>query len=42
MQEDLVRMRSLRREAELRRDFLLNKAKILQARANKHKAKVRK
>ncbi len=33
-------MRSMRREGELRREYLLNKAKILQARATKHKARV--
>ncbi len=40
VQEDLFRARSMRREGELRREYLLNKAKILQARATKHKARV--
>ena len=30
----------MRREGELRREYLLNKAKILQTRATKHKARV--
>jgi len=33
-------MRAMRREAEMRREYLLNKAKVLQARATKHKSKV--
>ena len=40
LQEDLFRLRSQRREAEVKRDHLVNKAKVLQARATRHKAKV--
>jgi hypothetical protein len=42
VQEDLLRLRSMRREGETRREHLLNSAKLLQARANTHKAKVSK
>ena len=39
-QEDLFRLRAMRKEGEQRREHLLDKAKQLQERANKHKAKV--
>ena len=41
VQEDLFRLRAMRKEGEMRREHLLNKAKMLQARATKHKEKVR-
>ncbi|XP_059090636.1 uncharacterized protein LOC131886355 isoform X2 [Tigriopus californicus] len=40
VQEDLFRTKAFRKEAEMRREHLLNRAKMLQARANKHKAKL--
>jgi len=41
MQEDLFRTRAMRREGEMRREYLLNKAKVLQGRAARHKTKVK-
>ncbi len=41
LQEELFRLRSHRKENESRREHLLNKARVLQARASKFKAKVR-
>ena len=41
LQEELFRLRSFRKDNETRREHLLNKAKVLQARASKFKAKVR-
>ena len=40
LQEELFRMRSHRKDGEARKEHLLNRAKILQARATSHKQKV--
>ena len=40
LQEELFRMRSHRKDGEARKEHLLNRAKILQARAQSHKQKV--
>jgi len=40
LQEELFRVRTQRREAEGRRENLVGRARVLQARANKHKSKV--
>ena len=40
LQETLFRMRSIRKEAQIRREQLLSQAKVLQARATKYKEKV--
>ena len=41
LQEQLFRMRSVRKESQMRREYLLSQAKVLQARATKYKEKVR-
>ena len=41
LQEELFRMRSHRKDGEARKEHLLNRAKILQARAQSHKQKVK-
>ncbi|XP_023337885.1 uncharacterized protein LOC111708668 isoform X2 [Eurytemora carolleeae] len=40
LQEELFRVRTQRREAEGRRENLVGRARVLQARANKHKSKL--
>lgn len=40
LQEELFKLRSFRRDHEARKEHLLNKAKVLQNRASKFRAKV--
>ena len=40
LQEELFRLRSYRKDGEARKEHLLNRAKLLQARAASHKQKV--
>lgn len=40
LQEELFRLRSHRKDGEAKKEHLLNRAKVLQARAASHKAKV--
>ena len=41
LQEELFRLRSYRKDGEARKEHLLNRAKLLQARASSHKEKVK-
>ena len=41
LQEELFRLKSIRKDSEAKKEHLLNRAKVLQARAMQHKAKVK-